>query len=143
MHSSRMRNGRSLTVFRRGCLPGERSVSRGAVCLGGSSQEGLLGGVCLGVSAQGGVCLGDVCPGGVCPGDTLPRTRSRTPRDQKQSPPVNRILDTRYQKYYLGRNFVATGNNTIVSEYFLCSRMCSGTYWRVLLTKKPFCRNIL
>ena len=33
----------------------------------------------------------------------------------RHPPPVDRILDTRYWKYYLGQNFVSAGNNIDIS----------------------------
>ena len=68
MHSSRMRTGRSLTVFR-SLQPG------GGTCLGGYLPGGEGGGTCPGgylpggVPAQGGWYLpgGGTCPGGVVP----------------------------------------------------------------------------
>ena len=71
MHSSRMRTGRSLTVY--------WSLLRGSVCSGGGgvcSQGGGGGGVSApggllqGVSALGGVCSGGVSAPGGC---LLPR----------------------------------------------------------------------
>ena len=67
----------------------------------------LLGGTCWGIHARG-TCLGGYLPGGVptwgctCQGVYLPRgsTCPGTPL------PVDRILDTRYWKYYLASNFV-------------------------------------
>ena len=64
MHSSRMRTGRSLTVFR-SLLLGEGGVCSGGVCLWGGGL--LLGGVCSWGSAHGGG--GGVCSqGGLIPG---------------------------------------------------------------------------
>ena len=75
------------------CFPG--GGGRGCLLPGGGCLPGLggsaLGGVCLvrGVSALGGVCL---IWGGV----------SQHALRQTPSPPVDRILDTRLWKYYLG-----------------------------------------
>ena len=103
--------------------------SRGGVCIGGvykqawSSRWGGLsarGGVYLpgprGVYLPGpGGCLlwgGCTClvPGGVsAPGGYPPGPGGGVP-GQVLPPPVNRILDTRLWKYYLGQNFVSAGN---------------------------------
>ena len=113
MHSSRMCTGRSLTVCcsllpwggcllqggggsaPRGSAPGEVSAPRGGIC----SKRGVCSqGGCLlpeGCLLQGGCLLPEGCllPGGCIPActeaDTLP-------------PLVDRILDTRLWKYYLG-----------------------------------------
>ena len=47
------------------------------------------------------------CPGGRSPPGTPPPPGTRHP-----SPPVDRILDTRFSKYYLAPNFVSGGKNT-------------------------------
>ena len=38
-------------------------------------------------------------------------------------PPVNRILDTRLWKYYLGQNFVSAGKNVAVKKFHIRSHM--------------------
>ena len=93
MHSSRMRTGRSLTVYR-SLLPGG-CLLRLCVCSRGS-------GVC-----SGGLCLLWGCsPGGGCllRGVWYPSMHwgRHPPREQN---------DRQVQKYYLGHNFVAAGKN--------------------------------
>ena len=108
MHSSRMRTGRSLTVYRSLLHGGDVSAPRGvsaprAVCLlwgegvlllgGGVSSPGvstlggwLLGGhVCSGgMSALGGLLLGDVCSWGVW---------YPSMHQGRHPPPVNRMTN--------------------------------------------------
>ena len=129
MHSSRMRTGRSLTVCRESASGGV-CVCSGEVCVclggvsapggmsapGGVSAPGGLGGCSSGVSAPGGCLLwgmsarGVVCSrgwsalGGVC-GIPACTEADTPPREQN---------DRQVQKYYLGHNFVAAGNNANV-----------------------------
>ena len=68
--------------------------SRGGVCSGGCL---LWGDVCSGGSALGGVCLGGSARGGLLwGGGCIPACT------EADTPPVDRILDTRLWKYYLG-----------------------------------------
>ena len=125
MHSSRMHTGHSLTVCR-SLLPGGGvsapggSAPEGVVWSGGSS---LLGGVCSGgcllqgVSASGGgggcllggLLLGGVWSGGVLPGGCLLPGGVVSQHALRQTPSREQN-DKQVQKYYLGHNFVATGN---------------------------------
>ena len=85
------------------CFRGGGAWSRG----GGWCVPGPGGGVCL-VPGGGGVCSGGVClvPGGVClvpeRGGAWSGGVSQHALRQTPSPPVDRILDTRLWKYYLG-----------------------------------------
>ena len=85
MHSSRMRTGRSLTV----CC----SLFPGGCLLQGGGVPGRGG---------GGVCSGGVSApeGGGVPGPGV--GVSQHALMQTPPPPVDRILDTRLWKYYLG-----------------------------------------
>ena len=121
MHSSRMRTGRSYAGV---CFSG-------GVCSGGCLLWGcLLQGVCSqgvsapGVSALGGVCSWGVCsrggvsaPGGVC---LLPGESASVPSGIPPPPPHPcEQNDKQVQKYYLGHNFVAAGNNSDVPDLLL------------------------
>ena len=87
-----MRTGRSLTVCWR-LLPGVCVCVCVCVCSRGGC---LLPG---GVSALGGLLQGGVCSGGSAPrGISQHALRQTLP----PPPPVDRILDTRFWKYYLG-----------------------------------------
>ena len=85
LHSSMMHTARLLTVSP------SIHCSQGGVC----SRGGLLPGGCL---LGGGGLLG----GGV----SAPREGVSQHALRQTLPPVNRILDTRYWKYYLAPNFV-------------------------------------
>ena len=79
-----------------GCLLWGVSAPRGVSGLGGLLQGGLL----WGVSAPGGVCSGGVSAlGGVVSQHAL-----------RQTPPCEQN-DRQVQKYYLGHNFIAAGND--------------------------------
>ena len=99
LHSSRMHTTRSLTL------------SPSMLCsTGGGGNSWLVPGVC----ASSGRCLvfwgaclvlGDAClvPGGCLPGA---KGGGGIPACTEADPPVNRILDARFWKYYLAPNFV-------------------------------------
>ena len=97
MHSSRMRTGRSLTVYW-SLLPGGGVCSSGGV----SAPRGVgVGGVCSRGSAPGGVCSGGVCSwgvsapkGGVCSRGLDGGNGVVSQHALRQThPPVNRMTD--------------------------------------------------
>ena len=140
-----MRTGCSLTVCRSLLLggylvPGGVLSPRGVLSPGGvpspggcvSDPGGVWPGGCLtwgvylvpgGVLSPGGVPSPGVCVsdlGGIWPGGVVCLRHAPTPGQTQPLPPVNRILDTRLWKYYLGHNFVAAGNdrsNTLFIYY--------------------------
>ena len=91
MHSSRMRTGRTLTVFRSLLFRGGVSGPGGCLVWGGCLVPGGY------LPGPGGVPAWS--EGGV-PGQVLP-------------PPPCGQNDTRLWKYYLGQNFVSAGKNLI------------------------------
>ena len=132
MHSSRMRTGHSLTIWRSllpgggGCLLRGGCLLPGSVCsLGGCLLPGggcllrggcLLPGGCLllgwvsapggWVSVPGGVYFGGGCGIPAC-------TEADIPREQN---------DKQVQKYYLDHNFVAAGKN-VFSKWMRASQI--------------------
>ena len=99
-----------------GCLPGGGSAWSGGMCLpgpGGVCQ--VRGGVC---QVQGGFCLvlGGVCLLGGGLGISQHALR------QTPSPPVDRILDTRLWKYYLGPTSLRPVMTTLfnVCNHYFC-----------------------
>ena len=98
-----------------GCLL--RGVSAPWGCL---LQGGVCSGGCVcsgGVSALGGVCSGGVCSGGGCWG-VVSQHALRQTRPCEQN-------DKQVQKYYLGHNFVAAGNNVSFNS-LKCSNYTHG-----------------
>ena len=83
------------------CSQGGVCSQRGVCSWGGVCSQGVSapGGVCSqGVSAPRGVWSGGLLQGGLLQGGCIPAcTEADTP-----TPPVDRILDTHFWKYYLG-----------------------------------------
>ena len=93
------------------CWPYPVVLGKGGVYPGGVCLEGCLPGRCL---PRWGVCLGGVCRGGgVCP------------KEYRNTPPVDKILDTRLWKHYLPATTVAGGNKVLTFHSVTLVGCCS------------------
>ena len=114
-----------------GCLLQGGCLVRGVCAQGGACfHEGCLllwGGVSAtgGVSGLGGICSGGcLLPGGICSWGVSQHALRQTPPPCEQN-------DKQVQKYYLGHNFVAAGNNG--PKLLHVSRLTSATCERSIL----------